>query len=270
MCLCFFLSFLTRILVVFIKSGELNNRRSKIPFHMSIIVDGYNYIGRSAELTLQDTGARDRIIYLFGQYCARAQKKLTIVFDGSYSGQQVDRKRQYGRITVIYTSPIYSADHAIKKMVSAQEPKRRKTLTVVSSDNEIADYVKAHGASAMKSEEFEKEILRTLAEEKKLDRVNIHITDEEVQEWLKLFGPEPPEQKNAEKKPSAVGQPVRQERESSSPAQHPAKNAPDGKPQPLPRSRTREDDDTIEERRDRKLSKKEVDEWLKIFGTEDE
>lgn len=233
---------------------------------MSIIVDGYNYIGRSAELTLQDTGARDKIIYLFGQYCARAQKMLTIVFDGSYSGQQVDRKRQYGRVTVIYTSPIYSADHAIKKMVSAQEPKRRKTLTIVSSDNEIADFVKAHGASAIKSEEFEKEIIRALTQEKPLDRINIHITDEEVQEWLKLFGPEPVEQKKTEKKPAASGQQPPREREPSTPA----KNAPAGKPQMLPRINVRGDDDGIEERRDRKLSKKEVDEWLKIFGAEDE
>ncbi|GAK52948.1 hypothetical cytosolic protein [Candidatus Moduliflexus flocculans] len=237
---------------------------------MSIIVDGYNYIGRSVELTLQDTGARDKIIYLFGQYCARAQKMLTIVFDGSYSGQQVDRKRQYGRVTVIYTSPIYSADHAIKKMVGAQEPKRRKKLTVVSSDNEIADYVKVHGASAMKSEEFEQEIIRTLAEEKKFDRVNIHITDEEVQEWLKLFGHEPAEPKKAEKKPVISGQQAKQERESSTPAQPSTKNTPAGKLQATPRSRVREDDDQIEERRDRKLSKKEVDEWLKIFGAEDD
>lgn len=237
---------------------------------MSIIVDGYNYIGRSVELTLQDTGARDKIIYLFGQYCARAQKMLTIVFDGSYSGQQVDRKRQYGRVTVIYTSPIYSADHAIKKMVSAQEPKRRKKLTVVSSDNEIADYVKAHGASAMKSEEFEQEIIRTLAEEKKLDRVNIRITDEEVQEWLKLFGPEPPEPKNAEKTPIAPKQQAARDREPSTLAPHPAKNVSAGKPQHLSHSRTREDDLVIEERRDRKLSKQEVDEWLKIFGAEDD
>ena len=237
---------------------------------MSIIVDGYNYIGRSTELTLQDTGARDKIIYLFGQYCARAQKMLTIVFDGSYSGQQVDRKRQYGRVTVIYTSPIYSADHAIKKMVSAQETKRRKTLTVVSSDNEIADYVKAHGASAVKSEEFENEIIRTLTEEKPLDRVNIHISDEEVQEWLKLFGPEPPEQKKAEKTPAAPKQQAARARESATPAQRPAKNAPAGKPQPLPPITIRRDDDEIEERRDRKLSKKEVDEWLKIFGAVDD
>ena len=229
---------------------------------MSIIVDGYNYIGRSTELTLQDTGARDKIIYLFGQYCARAQKMLTVVFDGSYSGQQVDRKRQYGRVTVIYTSPIYSADHAIKKMVGAQEPKRRKTLTIVSSDNEIADYVKARGASAMKSEEFEKEILRLLTQEKPFDRVNIHITDEEVQEWLKLFGTEPPEQKKPEKKPVTSGQQPPRDREPSTPA----KNAPAGKPQPLPPVNIRGDDDEIEERRDRKLSKQEVDEWLKIFG----
>ncbi len=231
---------------------------------MSIIVDGYNYIGRSTELTLQDTHAREKIIYLFGQYCARAKKTLTLVFDGSFGGQQVDRKRQYGRVTVIYTSPIYSADHAIKKMVVAQEPRRRKALLVVSSDGDVAEYVRTHGTPVIKSEEFEQQIFRTLSQEQQLDRVNIRVSDEEVLEWLKLFGPEPVEQKKPEKQPDKSGQPATRERATRTAT---SKNAQPEKSPPAPRMYGADDD----ERRDHiRLSPKEVDEWMKIFGGDDD
>lgn len=43
---------------------------------MSIIVDGYNFIGRSHEFMLNDMAARDKIIYLMGLYCAKAKKNI--------------------------------------------------------------------------------------------------------------------------------------------------------------------------------------------------
>ena len=233
---------------------------------MSIIVDGYNYIGRSQELTLQDESAREKLIFLFGQYCARAKKTLTLIFDGSYGGaEQVDRKRQYGRVTVIYTSPIYTADHAIKKLVSEQEPRHRKSMLIVSSDAEVFEFARSHGAGAAKAEEFEQQLLAALTQPPQVDRVNIHVTDEEVQEWLKLFGTEPAEQKKPARKsrelPTEARMNGKQDTRTQPPQVH---QKPHGKERGLPVS----DDD---ERRDHvRLSSKEVDEWMKIFGGGDD
>jgi len=154
---------------------------------MSIIVDGYNYIGRSREFELSDPTAKDRIIYLMGRYCNRVHKSLTIVFDGNYFVNHANRKRRHGRVTVIYTSPIYTADEMIKKMIRKQEPKCRKALLVVSSDDEILQYTKSHGSSAVKSEDFECTINQALTSPPEIDRTNVHVSSQEVREWLKIF-----------------------------------------------------------------------------------
>lgn len=154
---------------------------------MSIIVDGYNYIGHSRELDLSEPAAKDKIIYLMGQYCRRVHKSLTIVFDGNYFVDLANRKRRYGRVTVLYTSPIYTADEMIKKMIRKQEPKRRKALLVVSSDDEILQYTKSYGVSAVRSEDFENTIYQVLASDLEIDRTHVHVSSQEIQEWLKIF-----------------------------------------------------------------------------------
>ena len=122
---------------------------------MSIIIDGYNFIGRARELQLDDPKARDTAIYLVGQYCAKTKKHATLVFDGNYFVHHANRKQRYGRVTVIYTSSIYTADDAIKKMIKQQSPRQRKSMLVVTSDAEILEYASSHGAASSKSEEFE-------------------------------------------------------------------------------------------------------------------
>ncbi len=115
------------------------------------------------------------------------KKSLTLIFDGNYFVHLANRKRRYDRVTVIYTSPIYSADDAIKKMVKNQEIRRRKSLLVVSSDQEILQFAQSHGTQILKSEDFERQVYQTLSEKKGVDRVHIRISPKEVQEWLGHF-----------------------------------------------------------------------------------
>ena len=180
--------------------------------------------------------------------------------------EHLDRKRQYGRVTVVYTSPIYTADHAIKKLIGEQESRHRKSMLVVSSDAEVFDFARSHGAGAAKSEEFERQLVALLSQEQQVDRAHIRVTDEEVQEWLKLFGDEPAEQKPPARKPREMPAEARSsERRAAPPHQPTVPQKPHGKERGMPLPA---DDD---ERRDHvRLSSKEVNEWLKIFGGEDE
>jgi predicted RNA-binding protein with PIN domain len=155
---------------------------------MSIIVDGYNYIGRSQKLRLNDPKARDTIISLFGQYCRKTRKSLIIVFDGTYSVNLANRKRQYGRVKVIYTSPVSSADDLIKKMIREHPPQQRKGFLIVTSDEDIVQCAKDHRVAWVRSEDFEQTVHRTLAVLPKIDRTNIRLSPEEVQKWLEIFG----------------------------------------------------------------------------------
>jgi predicted RNA-binding protein with PIN domain len=250
---------------------------------MSILVDGYNYIGHSEELALNDPRAAEKLIYLMGQYCGRARKTLTLVFDGNYVVDQANRKRRYGRVTVIYTSPIYTADDLIKKMVRNQPPKRRKALLVVSSDQEIVQYAQDHGALVARVPEFERTLQQTFADRPELDRVNVRISDKEVQEWLKIFGTEQPDPDHSQsgnqishserRMPKSIrsptAKPVSKNRATNSRKQdlHAPHRSASGKRKPAKRARsdnkeTRENIDRVNVH----LSAKEVQEWLKIFG----
>ncbi len=226
---------------------------------MSIIVDGYNYIGRSQELKLDDSAATDKVIYLMGQYCGRVKKTLTLVFDGNYYVHLANRKRRYGRVMVIYTSPIYTADHAIKKMVKNQGHRRRKSMLVVSSDGEILDYAKSHGAKVSKSEDFEALVYQELNRKKGIDRVNVQVTDEEVQEWLKIFGADPAD--TDEKNPQSRQKPAKEGKKAQQKA--PVKQR---KKKADPSSSTADDIDRVHVH----LSSREVQDWMNIFGVEED
>lgn len=234
---------------------------------MSIIVDGYNYIGRSRELSLSDPAASDKIIYLMGQYCGKVKKTLTLVFDGSYFPHLVNRKRHYGRVTVIYTSPIYTADHAIKRMIKNQEYRRRRSLLVVSSDEEILEYASSHGTKVLKSEDFEHLISQTLAGKKGIDRVNIQISDQEVQEWLKIFAPDSHESSSRHEK-HRFPSPGKQQPRSQQPVEeaHKAQDLKKRKKKPISSAHA----DNRFDRINVHLSSREIQEWMDIFGVDEE
>jgi predicted RNA-binding protein with PIN domain len=258
---------------------------------MLIIVDGYNYIGHSRELELSDPTARDKIVYLMGQYCRRVHKSVTIVFDGNYFVDLADRKRRYGRVTVVYTSPIYTADDMIKKMVRRQEPKQRKSLLVVSSDDEILQYTKSHGASAVRSEDFEYTISQVLASDPEIERVNVHVSPQEVQEWLKIFEEAHSKHERSEKlkkDQDSVAKPKTGKlnaAQASTTEEHPekiadylhkkrgqtSKNRPRAKlkGRKQRKSLTSQTDECID-RINIHLSPEEVREWMDIFGTNGE
>ncbi len=241
---------------------------------MSIIVDGYNYIGRSHELKLDDPTARDKVIYLMGQYCGRVKKTLTLVFDGNYFVHHVNRKRRYGRVTVIYTSPIYTADHAIKKMIKNQENRRRQSMLVVSSDNDILEYAKLHGTQISKSEDFEILVYQKLAEERKIDRVNVRITEEEVQEWLKIFGPDASDTDSHHESPSpgkATSSSGQQPQSRQQPVEKGKKSQHKvhSKKHPKKKSPSSQSHDGID-RVHVHLSSREIREWMDIFGVDED
>lgn len=249
---------------------------------MSIIVDGYNYIGRSKELQLNDPEARDKLIYLMGQYGRVAQKALTIVYDGNYFIDHANRKRQYGRVTVIYTSPMYSADDQIKKMVSHAEPKHRKTLRIITSDAEIVQFVQSHGAVATRVEEFEAQVQEALSAVPDVERAQIRLTDEEVHHWLKEFEEKPTAHDHAKKK-KAVPTPAElsDRRKHASPfagqkpepvipaalsESHKSNQAVPLKGRQTQRDRRqREEEREEQERSEVQLSPDEVQAWLQVF-----
>lgn len=166
---------------------------------MLVIIDGYNFIGRSRKLRIKDPNCREKLIRDLTEYCRFRKKEIIVVFDGSYLGHVVDKKRTYGRITVVYSSAGSTADEEIGKLIRANQQKA--DLLIVTSDNEVKSYAQSMGTQVARAEDFEqdmentftrnswkmKDTGRVLKKKRKIDRVHVHLSEREIQEWIRVF-----------------------------------------------------------------------------------
>ncbi len=163
---------------------------------MAIIIDGYNFIGRSRKLRIEDPHCREKLFRKLTDYCRLRKKEVIVVFDGAYLGPGVDKKRTYGRITILYSSGGLSADEEIAKLIRAD--KQKKQLLVVTSDYEVQNYAKSMGAQVTRSEEFERDIERVFAQNRSREKRNRPLSNKEVQKWLEIFNQSPSEEEEVD------------------------------------------------------------------------
>ena len=119
-----------------------------------IIIDGYNLIRNSAELSVLDRldiqGGREALIDMLAAYKKIKPHKITVVFDGAdVAGQPHSRSRVKG-ISVKYSRSGEPADHVIIRMAAHE----RERALVVSSDNEILRAASACRAATITSPAF--------------------------------------------------------------------------------------------------------------------
>lgn len=124
-----------------------------------IIVDGYNLIRQSSQLSAleeQDMQlGREALIDMLVAYKKVKHHSITIVFDGTNASSCSQRKDRIKGITVRFSQHGELADTVIKRMAYRE---REKAL-IVSSDNDIVDYVTAHGATSISSLAFEQKLI---------------------------------------------------------------------------------------------------------------
>lgn len=149
------------------------------------LIDGYNLAFawepvRRAMLLDKQRG-REALIDLLARYKKAAGCGLTVVFDGldfpGGEGQQVIRG-----IKVFYAKRSASADDEIYRLVSAS--KSPGSLTVVSSDRQVAGFARRHGAAAMGSGEFAGKATARAGEGSEKPETA------DVEEWAEYFGAE--------------------------------------------------------------------------------
>jgi predicted RNA-binding protein with PIN domain len=119
-----------------------------------LIVDGYNVTKRGfAEMSLEQQ--RKRLITGLGGIAAQTGDEVTVVFDGA---ERVHGLPPAPRgVRVLFSKKGDTADELVRQLVRA-EPAGRP-LVVVSSDREVADGVRRHGAYPMGADS----LLRRLA-----------------------------------------------------------------------------------------------------------
>ncbi|GIF78960.1 NYN domain-containing protein [Catellatospora bangladeshensis] len=121
-----------------------------------LVVDGYNVTKRGfAEMSLEHQ--RNRLVTGLGGVAAQTGAEVTVVFDGA--------ERVHGLpapprgVRVLFSRKGETADEVIRRLVRAEPPGR--PIVVVSSDREVADGVRRHGAYPMNSESLVRRLTRT-------------------------------------------------------------------------------------------------------------
>ncbi len=130
---------------------------------MHVIIDGYNLIRQSGELSELDRQApefgRSELIGRLAEYQRIKRHKITLVFDGSQRYFFPNAERSEKGIGIRFSRHGQTADDLIMKMVRREGER----AVVVSSDREIAGYAASKGASVVGAGDFEMKLMMARA-----------------------------------------------------------------------------------------------------------
>lgn len=124
-----------------------------MPLHL--IVDGYNLI--HASLSLQQLAhedlqqSREELLKLLSEYKQQKHHRITVVFDGWIAGSISEHTYHVSGIRILFSRQGEQADRVIQRLVQ----KEKERAVVVSSDRQVADHARKHGAVSLSSQDFE-------------------------------------------------------------------------------------------------------------------
>lgn len=123
---------------------------------MAFLIDGFNLIYKFPqleELMYQDrlVDARVGLLNKLKEYQKIAHPRIRVIFDGRKDISLEIKREKVGSIDVYYSLD-YSADFLIKEFI--KNDLNPRMTTVVTSDNDIIQYVSRFRARVKKSEEF--------------------------------------------------------------------------------------------------------------------
>ena len=144
---------------------------------MAYIIDGNNVIGQTPGWHRDKQGSRFRLLEQLAQFQRSKRTAITVVFDGAPESHFPDGS-SYKGIRIHYAECGSDADSRIKKLVESH--KNARSLTVVTSDNQLIGYIRACTAKVLRSGEFRKEMeaaaTSTLPEEGSADQIRMTST----------------------------------------------------------------------------------------------
>jgi predicted RNA-binding protein with PIN domain len=126
-----------------------------------IIIDGYNVIYKWECLSklLNDIDlARERFINILANYQGYTDEEIVIVFDSSRFVDIIQKEEVGKNLKIVYAPANQGADLFIERLVASNVNPR--SITVISDDSFERMAVFRNGASVMRSEQFEKEVIK--------------------------------------------------------------------------------------------------------------
>ena len=115
---------------------------------MTLIIDGYNFIGRQGGLRGDIEAKRNRLLSDLSRYRRARPCTLVVVFDGRGATED---EEYVGGVTAIYSRRGEPADTVIVRMAASLGQK----AVVVTSDREVQRAVSVAGAAVFFAGEFE-------------------------------------------------------------------------------------------------------------------
>ncbi len=128
------------------------------------------------------SAARQQLLRELAQFAHRKKTRLAVVFDGAPELAIADGS-SYRGVKVFYARAGSDADHRILEFVERE--RNRKALTVVTSDLQLLNQVRAYGVRVVRAGEFRRRLEQDFNEP---DKRQPQVSDNEVSDWMRYFG----------------------------------------------------------------------------------
>lgn len=150
--------------------------------NMPYLIDGHNLIPKLG-LRLDSPDDEMELVAILQEYCRRVRKQVDVYFDGAPGPQAGSRK--LGAVTAHFVRLGTTADNAIRRRLKTLG-KSARNWTVVSSDRQVQAEAQAARAEVVSSDSFAAMLKQVRASAPKASE-DRKLSDEEVENWLKLF-----------------------------------------------------------------------------------
>ncbi|RMF59569.1 MAG: hypothetical protein D6743_16115 [Calditrichaeota bacterium] len=155
----------------------------------TIIVDGYNMLLRVPDLSrfldVSLERGRDELLARIKNYLIRRKVSVIVVFDGGET-HLPPAGNNFKRLTVLFSAYPKKADPLIKDLIRRADNK--KGVILVSDDGELRRFAADNGSGLLTTAEFHALLARPMQSQEIYNKFDRELTQEELDEWLRLFG----------------------------------------------------------------------------------
>lgn len=153
---------------------------------MRYLIDGHNLIGQIPDLDLTDPHDEAKLVERLKAYMGRKRKRCIVVFDGGLPGGR-SRDLSTASVDVRFAHGGTNADAIIMERI--RSTRDSGSLIVVSADHEILAAARRRRIEVITPRDFA-DAMRAPVLPDDTD-TDPHLTPDEIDEWLDLFGGEP-------------------------------------------------------------------------------
>ncbi|MFN7926986.1 MAG: NYN domain-containing protein [Blastocatellia bacterium] len=146
------------------------------------LIDGNNVIGARVGWHRDKSAARKQLLVELARFVQRKRARVAVVFDGAPE-INIEDGSSYRSVKVYFSGLHSDADSRILRFVEAE--RNRQALTVVTSDGQLTQRVRACGVQVIRAGVFRRILEKTLSES---DDGAPQIQAGELSEWMRYFG----------------------------------------------------------------------------------